>query len=567
MAISIENLISEKNEVVTIPINETLETAVALMIEHDFSQLPVVENGLPYGNPAKFVTSDSISKALKMFQTKLTELKVRDALIPARTVSIDEDFFTKMDDLLDADAVLVLKSEGTIASIITNYDITQYFRKRAEDMLLVEDIETSLKDHIRAAYGGDTNESSPPLQKAINSLSSFVDNIQEDSRRSFKKFCYKNELNLSEEDLAEYVDGPFSKVKIDKTFDDLTLNEYIQLARKEEAWNVLSEHFSIPSIAFLSMLEGVRTTRNKLMHFRPDIRPVERAHLRTCAEWFKNHPPVFRDEDGSEELDSGLSQSQEIISTTDEKPEEGEIYLPEENSIEPSERRGDSKYAPLAAYLKKIPKNKERIKLSFETIETIIGNDLPTAARVHRAWWANETTHSQSQQWLDVNWRVMSINMTTEKVTFARARDREKAYIEFFNRVQNRLKDIPDFPLSMMNPLGVNWLTLAQFNDGKERLILSFAQRQRVRLEVYIDTGVESENNLIFNRLFNNRHTIENAIDGPIEWEPLENKRASRVALYRSGTIAAPPESLNDIVNWVADNAPKIYSAFLTFLY
>jgi CBS domain-containing protein len=565
MAILIEHLTYDQPELVTIAPNATLQEAVALMIEHDFSQLPIIEDGKPYGNPASFVTSTSIARALRYFGTPLKDLRVRDAIIPARTVSADEDLFSKMDDLLDAYAVLVLNPDGTIAGIVTNYDTTHYFRRRAEDMLLVEDIETTLKDHVRVVYGGDENDPEGPLQTAINALSSFVDNIQDDCRKSFRRFCAAKSIQVVDTDIREVVDKPFAGTKGDRKFDDLTLNEYIQLARKEAAWKVLGPQFGISDKAFLEMLEGVRKTRNKLMHFRPDITPVERDNLRFCAQWFKNYPPLTSEEDSG----SGEGQFRVDAPPADEQGTaiEAELEGIEEGisdetdgsiDIEPVE----SKYAPLATFLSKQPKTQERITLTFDQIEEVINNQLPAAAREHRSWWANDsTTHVQSGQWLKVNWRVVTINMTGEKVVFARARDRERAYITFFSAVQNRLREHTDFPLHPTNPIGISWLVLVSFSERKNWLILSFALRQRLRLEFYIDTGDKEENKRIFDAMLRHRTVIESGVGQALEWEPLEKKRASRIALYTEGSITDEPEKLEMLVEWSVENAVRFYNA------
>jgi len=245
VAIPIEHLTQDQPALITISPRATLQDAVALMIEHDFSQLPVVEDGKPCGNPASFVTSNSIARALRIFGTALQDLRVRDAIIGARTISIDEDLFSKMDDLLDAYAVLVVNPDGTLAGIVTNYDTTQYFRSRAEDMLLVEDIETTLKDHVRVAYGGNESDPIGPLQTAISALGSPVDTIRDDCRKAFRKFCHSKTIALDNNGILEVVDKSFAGTKGDKKFDDLTLSEYIQLARRSEAWAILGPVFGV----------------------------------------------------------------------------------------------------------------------------------------------------------------------------------------------------------------------------------------------------------------------------------------------------------------------------------
>lgn len=565
MAVPIHHLTHDRPVPVTIPPHATLEEAVALMIEHDFSQLPIVENGKPYGNPASFVTSNSIARALLYFGTPLKDLRVRDATVPARTVSADEDLFSKMDDLLDAYAVLVLNPDGTLAGIVTNYDTTQYFRRRAEDMLLVEDIESTLKDHVRVAFGGNESDPNGSLQTAVNALSSFVDGIRDDCRKAFHKFCGLRSISIAATDIQEVIEKPFAVTERDRKFDDLTLNEYIQLARKAEAWAVLGSHFGVSDKAFLEMLEGVNKTRNKLMHFRPNVTSVERDHLRFCAEWFKHHPPLTLEEDSADVEtqphaegspdDSQSEQTEQELNDIDDAPIENDADEIENELVE-------SKYAPLASFLLKLPKKQERLVIHFTEIENIIGDQLPATAREHRSWWANDSaTHVQSGQWLKVNWRVVSINMTEEKVTFARARDREQAYIKFFSLAQNKLRDYPDFPLHPANPIGVSWLVLANLSEG-QRLVLSFAHRQRLRLEFYIDTGDTEENKRIFDALVRHRVQIETDVGQSLAWERLEKRRASRIALYTDGAFVDEPEKIDALSEWAATNALRFYKAF-----
>ncbi len=560
MAIPIANLIQDQQVLVTISPNASLQEAVALMIENDFSQLPILENGKPYGSSGSFVTGASVARAMRRFGTSINDLQVRDATVPARTVAADEDLFSKMDDLLDAYAVLVLKPDGTIAGIVTNYDTTQYFRKRAEDMLLVEDIESTLKDHIRAAFASDETDGNDTLQTAINALSSLVDNIRDDCSKAFRKFCRSHEIQITETDIHTVVGKAFAITNSERTFDDLTLNEYIQLARKDEAWKTLGPIFSIPDQAFLQMLEGVRKTRNKLMHFRPDITTDERDHLRFCAEWFKNHPPAT-EVDVTAQVTENETPDQVI------KPEEPIAEAaPIEDVEDLAQEAAESKYAPLADFLIKIPNTQERLVIDFAEIEKVIDDQLPRAAREHRSWWANDAVyHVQSRQWLKSNWRIISINMTEEKVVFARARDRERAYIDFFAKVRNRLRNHKEFPLHAANPTGANWITLAYLTNQSQRLILSFAHRQRLRLEFYIDTGEAYKNNLIFDTLESNRSAIQSVIGTTIEWERLDRRRACRIAVYTEGFFNEEPDKLELLVNWSVENALRFHRALANY--
>ena len=58
---------------------------------------------------------------------------------------------------------------------------------------------------------------------------------------------------------------------------------------------------------------------------------------------------------------------------------------------------------------------------SFAELEDVIGDELPTSARVHRAWWANEaSTHSHARAWVAAGWHTQDVQLDSERVTFVR---------------------------------------------------------------------------------------------------------------------------------------------------
>jgi CBS domain-containing protein len=558
MPVPIMHLVRDRPAPLTIVPDATLRDALLLMMEHDFTQLPVAVDNRPAEGGPSFVTTGSIARALLVFGGSLDTLRVRDALTPARTLAVDEDLFSRMDDLLESYAALLLTADGTIAGIVTSYDTTQYFRQRAEDMLLVEDVETTLKDHIRSAYGGDESDPLGPLQNAIDGLGGPMDSVKDACRKSFRKFCAQHSLTVEDTDLAEVVDGPFTRAKKPRTFDDLTLSDYISLARRPEAWAVLGPTLGVPEDAFRRMMEGLRETRNKLMHFRPDIGPLDRQRLRFCAGWFKTHQPLQPAGD--------VSEPHPVAPTPAEDTPDSVPYAQDEAATGPTagiRTAVESKYAPLAEHLRGLPRAHDREALTFSQIQEIIGDHLPASAWEHRSWWANNAAaDSHAVQWLNAGWRVASINMSLQRVIFTRARDIEQAYIRFFGEVQARLRAVPGFPLHPASPIGQNWLPLVVYVGSGRSLVLSFARGNRLRLECYIDTGDAVENNRIFEKLARERVAMEAAVGAPLEWERLEGKRACRVATYVSGTIT-DSEWLPRLIDWAVEHAPRFNLAVL----
>ncbi len=82
--------------------------------------------------------------------------------------------------------------------------------------------------------------------------------------------------------------------------------------------------------------------------------------------------------------------------------------------------RPNSKYAPLYDFLKDYPKNK--VTLSFQEIEEIIGAPLPKSATGMRSrtWWANSISQSYARCWMNAGWNVDTVKEYSGKVVFWR---------------------------------------------------------------------------------------------------------------------------------------------------
>jgi hypothetical protein len=81
----------------------------------------------------------------------------------------------------------------------------------------------------------------------------------------------------------------------------------------------------------------------------------------------------------------------------------------------------------------------------------------------------------------------------------------------------------------------------------------SFAHGNQVRVELYIDVGDGAQNEAILNELDQHRPAIEHEL-GQLSWERLEGKRACRVALYRTGSIASDERNLTEVREWTINN-------------
>lgn len=563
MPYPVQNLIEDRGEPVSVHPNDTVGTALRLMIEHDFSQLPVIDNSK---KPLGMVTNESILRALANFGLQVDQLRVADALVKAPIYNPEDDLFDLLDRLRDTNSVLIVDSENKLIGIVTSFDSTEYFRRRAEDLMLVEDIEGMIKDLITSAFiqpDGSINEIG--LSQAINDIASSKGIIEYRCRSAITKYVELSDIAgavLDKNALEATITGLVADQK-QKSFDELSFNEYIDLFLSKDRWDYYKAYIPVDPKAIRKFLDDVRTTRNSLAHFRMEISANQRDQLRFAANWLAQYQIPIEIQISVEteiKIDEELIIHEMAPVYSLEEIETQEIVPTEETPIE-----GDSRYMPLIYKLESVPGTIDRVQFSFQEIENIIMGDLPPSARKHRAWWANDAVgHTHSRAWLGAGWRVSLISMSSEKVTFMRVRERENAYIKFFSVLLDELRKKASFEVKDSSPDGTNWIVVHTFPDGGPQLaimVYSFARDKRFRVELYIDTGDEERNKKVFDQIYAEKSVIEAKVGESLNWERMDDRRASRIALYHDGSIDGSDPELIKLRSWAVDGMNKFFDA------
>lgn len=549
MAFTAQDLLENGLAPVCVAVDDPVQKALELMVENDFSQLPIVDTEY---RPLGLVTSDSILRGLSYFRSTIDHLRVRDVAENAKQYHQEVGVFDLLDGLNDRPAVLIVDNENRLSGIVTSWDTTAYFRQRSETLMLVEDIETALEEHIQAAFtNSSTGEIDAQLQQeAIDTVSNAL--IYSNSKTALGKYLrlMGNDHQLN---LEWLVQACASLVGAPKKVSDLSLYQKIELLLHKSVWPQYSANFSMDDKAVRQLFEGVYRTRNVLTHFREEITQAQHDQLRFCVRWLDQNPPVFPE-----------GNTLTTVSETDVPPVTNEILPIDEEITEK-----DSRYALLAIYLQNLPLRHDKFVMSFDELETIIDSSLPPSAYRHRSWWANDSvSHVQSIQWLEAGWRVSYINFTEKKVTFVRIRERERAYIDFFNQLMHELKAVADFQVRESSPMGVNWINVLHLprdgNGQPGQIALSFAQGRRFRVELYIDTLDQDKNKQVFDLLKSQRSEIEGHLGAEITWERLDGKRASRIAHYYSDiSITDSPDKLARLRKWAVESMIKFERAIV----
>lgn len=524
---TIQELLQNRQPLVTISSEAPVAKALELMFENGYSQLPIVDQEKKL---LGIISTSSILNALKHFKTTIERLKVHDASEQPETALPDDDLFVLLDKLDDLDVIVIVDGSQSLIGIVTAHDAARYLRQNAEDLMFSADIENLLKDYIGLLYVDE---------QALATQLEIVANREGRIREQIKKVLIEY-LRLGNEETNKFNSSWFNDAckKIEKEpakFDELTLNDYIELWLQSEQWKVANTRTSLDVQTVRGLLHNVRDTRNDLAHLRL-ISADQREQLRFCVDWLGGLepgeiPPKILIEQSTIEHDS-TDQADDTIS----QPimELHEIHPTEEETEE------ESRYSALARYLQDITDDKMEITFRFDEIEKIIGHQLPATARQHRSWWANDSVgHVQSRQWLNAGWNVTRLNVSEEIVTFVRMADRQEAYIRFYSELREEIRKVTNIPTK--SPMGRNWYSVITLpKNGRTLAVIgfAFAQGKRFRVELYIDTGAQDKNKQVFEKLLLQQSKIEGELEHSLSWERIEQKRASRIALYYPENIS-----------------------------
>lgn len=137
--------------------------------------------------------------------------------------------------------------------------------------------------------------------------------------------------------------------------------------------------------------------------------------------------------------------------------------------------------------------------------------------------------------------------------------EKRLAYQAFFQELIDELRNAHRFTNAKVGQ-PQNWYS---FSSGISecRYGASFTSDDRLRVELYIDTGDGDLNKAIFDTLLTRRAEFERGFGEPLEWERLDNRRASRITVARpDSSITAGPTG--EMRAWAVDRLLKMRSTF-----
>jgi hypothetical protein len=198
--------------------DDTLARAVTIMLQHDFSQLPVMQGEREVRG---VITWKSICSRLAL--TAIGSRLVRDYRDDAKIVEANRTLFDVIPLIAEAGYVLVRHSDRKIKGPVTVSDLSLHLQALTEPFLCLREIEL----HVRNLIGSKVNS----------------------------------------DDLSVLAEAPIT-ARRPRGIADLTFGEYVRLFQNATTWEKLQ--LQIDKGELTNLLEEVRLIRNDVMHFDPD---------------------------------------------------------------------------------------------------------------------------------------------------------------------------------------------------------------------------------------------------------------------------------------------------------
>ncbi len=140
--------------------------------------------------------------------------------------------------------------------------------------------------------------------------------------------------------------------------------------------------------------------------------------------------------------------------------------------------------------------------------------------------------------------------------------DRARAYNEFFGRLIEEFKKAYPGVTRARSSGGQSWISVPAGKSGFN-FAWMFKQGGRFAVELYVDLGEQGATKRSFDLLSDSREEIEEQVECQIEWDRMDDRRASRIFVARDGDIFASDTKLRELHEWGLKLMPRFRDVFV----
>jgi len=148
----------------------------------------------------------------------------------------------------------------------------------------------------------------------------------------------------------------------------------------------------------------------------------------------------------------------------------------------------------------------------------------------------------------------------SKRTTSSELTPKMEAYQNYFQFIIDELREKHKFT-NARKTQAASWYSFAS-GVGGITYGINFAKGNRARVELYIGLSQAEANKKIFDLLYSEKDEIEKDFGNKLEWERLDDRQSSRIALYRNGSIDDDEQTLNEIKEWSISNVLKFKKVF-----
>lgn len=226
----------------TLEPSSIVKDALAIMLEKNYSQMPVVEAGVVRGVFSYRSLAASVGRFAKL---DVASLPVEELMEQIPYVSVKDSLHGILAQLNQYDSLLVGDARQ-VQAIATTFDVLSYFYALAKPYILLWEIELTLRRLIEIAAPADKLQ--PCIEAALAS-----------NYEKMKRPC------------------PAS-------LEQMTFEDYRGLLGCKENWPTFERAFGRREVV-LARLEQVRDIRNDVFHFRDALTLEKHRTLASTRDW------------------------------------------------------------------------------------------------------------------------------------------------------------------------------------------------------------------------------------------------------------------------------------------
>lgn len=234
-----------------------VKTALEIMKEHRFSQLPVVSGKSVLGVFSFRSLSVGLLTLPKKNFSDVLNLNVEDFIEDFRFVSITDKLTDLLDEFELMDGVLV-GSEGKLQGILTSTDALSYFYRVASPYVMLCEIELAIRELIRKSVTQE--ELSICIEKSLKQHYEITNGV------------------------------------VPRSLEEMTLFDYLMILRREDTWQKFSRAFGGNRHLAYTRLEPLPNLRNDIFHFRRSLDQEDFTKLSDARDWLLKRVITFEGE-------------------------------------------------------------------------------------------------------------------------------------------------------------------------------------------------------------------------------------------------------------------------------